>query len=135
VEPSDPHTKRVLIVDDAPTFRERISARLSKLPGVTIVGQADDVPTAIEAFHKLFPDVVTLDLQMPGGSGLDVLRLIKKERPGTIVIVITNCHFALLKMKICHAGADFFFDKSNEFERVEKVLQDLVANASEGRSE
>ena len=64
-----PHLK-VLIVDDSLLVRERLGCRLGKVAGVDIVGKASDVPAAVVTFDRLQPDVVVLDLQMPGGNGI-----------------------------------------------------------------
>lgn len=64
---------RVLIVDDARLARQELRTLLSALPWVQCVGEADDVPAAREAIATLAPDLVLLDVQMPSGSGFDVL--------------------------------------------------------------
>jgi two-component system LytT family response regulator len=64
---------RVLIVDDARLARQELRTLLSALPWVQCVGEADDVPAAREAITTLAPDLVLLDVQMPSGSGFDVL--------------------------------------------------------------
>ncbi|WP_401739152.1 LytR/AlgR family response regulator transcription factor [Stenotrophomonas pavanii] len=64
---------RVLIVDDARLARQELRTLLSALPWVQCVGEADDVPAAREAIAALAPDLVLLDVQMPSGSGFDVL--------------------------------------------------------------
>lgn len=64
---------RVLIVDDARLARQELHTLLSALPWVQCVGEADDVPAAREAIAALAPDLVLLDVQMPSGSGFDVL--------------------------------------------------------------
>ena len=122
---------RVLIVDDAPLIRERLRARLTKLHGVLVAGEAQDVPQAMEAFHGLTPDVVVLDIQMPGGTGIDVLEKIKREKPQTVVIMLTNYPLPQLRKKSRDAGADFFFDKCCEFERVAEVLTELGSKGSD----
>jgi two-component system LytT family response regulator len=64
---------RVLIVDDARLARQELRTLSSALPWVQCVGEADDVPAAREAITTLAPDLVLLDVQMPSGSGFDVL--------------------------------------------------------------
>ncbi|WP_032968656.1 LytR/AlgR family response regulator transcription factor, partial [Stenotrophomonas maltophilia] len=64
---------RVLIVDDARLARQELRTLLSALPWVQCVGEADDVPAARDAIARLAPDLVLLDVQMPSGSGFDVL--------------------------------------------------------------
>lgn len=64
---------RVLVVDDARLARRELRTLLAELPDVECVGEADDVPSAREAIARLYPDVVLLDIQLPSGSGFDVL--------------------------------------------------------------
>ena len=121
---------RVLIVDDSLLVRERLSCRLGKINGVDIAGKASDGPGAVDAFRKLLPDVVILDLQMPGGSGIDVLATIKRDRPGTQVIILTNYPLAQFR-EICRdCGAEYFFDKTCEFGKVSDVLKELAQRRS-----
>ena len=66
-------TLNVLIVDDARLARQELRTLLAALPWVQCVGEADDVPAAREAIARLKPDLVLLDVQMPSGTGFDVL--------------------------------------------------------------
>ena len=63
----------ILVVDDSRLARQELRTLLAAIPGVECIGEADDVPTAREAICRLFPDVVLLDIQMPSGTGFDVL--------------------------------------------------------------
>jgi len=117
--------KPVFIVDDSPVVRDRLVTMISELPNVEIVGQADIAFEAINSIRKLRPSVVVLDISMPGGSGMYVLETIKKDRPGPVVIMLTNFAHDHYRQKCLQLGADYFFDKSTEFERVTEVLRDF----------
>ncbi|MGH7455074.1 MAG: response regulator, partial [bacterium] len=78
---------------------------------------------AIAAYHQLQPEVAILDIQMPDGSGIDVLAHIKKESPQTTVIMLTNYPLPPFRKCCLEAGADYFFDKSTELEKVIEVLK------------
>jgi DNA-binding NarL/FixJ family response regulator len=69
------------------------------------------------------------NMQMPGGSGIDVLESMKKDGLISTVIVLTNHPYALYRKKCLQVGAKFFLDKSNEFEKVGEVLQGLIRDA------
>jgi len=69
---------------------------------------------------------VILDIRMPGGSGIDVLEDIKKINAAPIVIILTNYPYPQYRKKCMAAGADYFFDKSSEFEKVTEVLKKLI---------
>jgi len=124
---------RVLIADDSPLIAQRVSAMLAVIGGVEVVGQVESVAEAQEAVRRLEPDVLILDFRMPGGSGLNVLESIKRDRVSPIVIVLTNYAFPQYRVKCLESGARFFLDKSTEFEKVAEVLQGLVRDSQKER--
>ncbi len=113
------------IADDSLVVQERLVTMLNEVDGIRIVGQAQTVPDAISAIRELKPTVVILDIRMPGGSGIDVLRSIKQHAPATVVIVLTNYPYPAYRKQFLAAGADFFFDKSSEFDQIGQVLEQL----------
>jgi len=117
---------KVFIADDSAVVRERLIEMLSEFPEIEIIGQAQSVPESIESIRALHPDVVILDIRMPGGSGIDVLQNIKKNNPALIVIMLTNYPYPQYRKKCMEAGADYFFDKATEFEKVTEVLKKLI---------
>ncbi len=116
---------KILLVDDSAIVRERLKAMLSEVPKVETISQAKDLMQATELLKKLNPEVVVIDIQMPGGSGIDLLHQIKKEQRPPLVIVLTNQSYPQYRKKCIDAGADFFLDKSTEFDRVAEVLKEL----------
>jgi DNA-binding NarL/FixJ family response regulator len=122
--------KPVFIVDDSPVVRDRLVAMISELPSVEVVGQADIAFEAIDSIRQLRPSVVVLDISMPGGSGMYVLESIKKEKPGPTVIMLTNFANDQYRQKCLQLGADYFFDKTTEFERVTEVLRQIPGTSS-----
>jgi DNA-binding NarL/FixJ family response regulator len=114
---------RVFITDDSRIVREHLVTMLDELTGVEIVGQAETVVEAISAIGKLQPDVVILDIRMPDGSGIDVLQTIKQDEPAPVVIVLTNYPYPAYRQKCLQAGADFFLDKSTEFDQIPELFE------------
>ena len=114
---------RVFVADDSPPVRERILSLLEGIPGVQVVGHAEDAIAARLLITALQPDVVILDINMPGGSGIEVLHDIKQEAPSPTVIMLTNYSQPQYRERCLEAGADYFFDKSSEFERIRDVLE------------
>jgi len=119
---SNSNTK-VFIADDSRIVREHLVTILDELAGVEIVGQAETVAEAIDAIQKLRPDVVILDIRMPGGSGIDVLETVKQDKVAPMVIILTNYPYPGYRQKCLQAGADFFLDKSTEFDQIPKLLE------------
>jgi two-component system LytT family response regulator len=84
---------RVLIVDDEPLARQRIEDLLAREPNVEIVGTADNGNAAIDAIRRLRPDLLFLDVQMPGKTGLEVARAVGAESmPATIFVTAYDQH-------------------------------------------
>jgi len=107
---------------------ERLADLLEEVPGAQLVGQAWDAPEAVRGIQKLKPDALILDLQMPGGSGLDVLRAIRTDHPHLYVLICTNYPYAQYREECLSAGANSFIDKSAEFEKIPALLRELVHN-------
>ena len=118
---------KLFIADDSEMMRERIREMVLAVEGVELVGEAGDVKASIKGILDLKPDVVILDIRMPGGSGLDVLRKVKGHLKKTpLIIVLTNYPFPEYKEVMIKLGADCFFDKSVEFGEVQKVLEKML---------
>jgi DNA-binding NarL/FixJ family response regulator len=117
---------KVFIADDSPIFRERLHSMLSEVAGITVIGEAGNVPEAIQSIHALQPDAVILDIRMPGGSGLDVLKHIKEFSSIPVVIMLTNYSDPLYRKTCMALGAEYFFDKSSEFKEARKVCEQLA---------
>jgi DNA-binding NarL/FixJ family response regulator len=117
---------KLLIADDSSLLQGYLMDTVRRFQEIRIVGHAEDVPHAVESVAKLKPDVVILDIQMPGGSGIDVLETIKKSKPSPIVIMFTNYPYPQYRKKCLAAGADFFFDKSLEFDALTDTLKNLI---------
>jgi DNA-binding NarL/FixJ family response regulator len=117
------HKIKVFIADDSLIVREHLVTMLDELAGIEIVGQAENVTEAISAICGLQPDVVILDIRMPGGSGIDVLQRVKQDEPVPVVIILTNYPYPAYRQKCLQAGADFFLDKSTEFDQIPELFE------------
>lgn len=129
---ADPTT--VLIVEDSAIVRERLADLIEPVSDTRIVGEAADGLQARELFQQHRPDAVVLDLQLPGISGLELLEQFKREHPDCVVMVLTTYAVKEFRERCTSLGADHFFDKSREFERVIEVLEAMNSNGhQEGR--
>jgi two-component system response regulator DevR len=123
----------LFIVEDSIPVRERHVRTIADLPGLDIVGTAEDVGAAIDGLTNAAPDALILDLQLPSGSGLQVLRAVRERMPRVRVIVMTNFAAEPYRKAAMAAGAEVFLDKSAEFGRVRDILtgwRDEAATAS-----
>jgi DNA-binding NarL/FixJ family response regulator len=125
---------KVFIADDSLIVREHLVTLLDELAGVEIVGQAEDVAEAIRGIRTLQPDVVILDIRLPDGSGIEVLQNIKQDEAAPMVIILTNYPYPGYRKRCLDAGADFFLDKSTEFDQIPKLFELLKQGAGSDRS-
>jgi two-component system LytT family response regulator len=122
---------RALIVDDEPLARERLHELLDEAPGVTVVGDAEDGPEAVEAIREQAPDLVFLDVQMPGMSGIDVIEEIGAEAMPTTVFVTAYDQYAIKAFDL--AAVDYLL-KPFDDERFEQALhraRDQIASQND----
>lgn len=119
---------RVFLVEDSQIIRERLAEALSSPGRIEVVGWAEGEAAALEALSRGGWDVVVLDLQLKQGNGFGVLKAVRNTgRPAdSVVIVLTSYPFPLYRVKSEQLGADFFFDKSREYERVRDVLERMA---------
>ena len=117
---------KVFIADDSRAVVKRLADLLEEVPGAQLVGQASDVSETVQGVQKLRPDVLILDLQMPGGSGLDVLRAVRPDQPSLCVLICTNYPYDQYREECLAAGANYFLDKSAEFEKIPGILSELI---------
>lgn len=102
---------RVLIADDHAIVREGLSMLLTTQPDISIVGEAVDGPSTVERFRELKPDVLLLDLLMPGMDGVEVLEAVRGETPDARVIVLTGVDDEEYLGRAIQAGAEGYLIK------------------------
>ncbi len=121
---------RLFIADDSEILRVRLIDMLSEIEGIEIIGQAQESLGAIESIQKLNPHVVILDIRMPRINGIEVLEAIKKDDESPTVIIFTDYPYPQYRKRCMDLGADFFFDKSTEFEKLVDTVKYLVHDCS-----
>lgn len=119
---------KVFVADDSIVLRERVLEMLCEIPGVQVVGCAENGLHAIDCIRRLRPDAVVLDIQMPRGTGLDVLKNIKCNGGTPLFIIFTNFPFPQYRKRALECGAQFFFDKTTEFDKLRDLFGQLTGN-------
>ncbi len=115
----------IFIVDDSPLIRERLVRMLGELDGISVVGEAESSAEAIVGIIRTCPDVVTLDINLRNGSGLDVLRALRGLQSnmfGIVFIVLTNFPTSYYRKVYMEAGASHFLDKHAEFKKAANII-------------
>ena len=115
------HTLKVFHVDDSPLMRERVVGLL-KSTAMAVVGHAETPQYAIEGILATHPDVVVLDVQLEGGSGLQVLRAVRRAAPDIAFVVFSNHSDQAYRKRYLDEGAQAFLDKSTEFDQLARAV-------------
>ena len=122
---------RVLIVDDEPIARRRLEALLAGEPSVEIVGESEDGESALQAIRRLRPDLVFLDVQMPGLDGFDVIELLGRDECPAVIFVTAYDQYA---MRAFDAHAVDYLLKPFGADRFERALERARARLGEPRA-
>jgi len=116
---------RLLIADDSEILRSRLIEMLNHIPGIEIVGEVENGVDAVVFADRLKPDVIILDIRMPDADGILALESIRRSNSISKIIILTNYPYPQYKQKCLEAGADYFFSKSEEIDKMLGTLQDI----------
>jgi two-component system response regulator DevR len=105
---------RLLIIDDHEMVREGLKAMLVAEPDFDIVGDAANAEQALEQIERLHPDIVLLDVRLPGTSGIDLCRMVTEKYPEIAIIILTTFTDEKLVAQCIQAGARGFIVKDIE---------------------
>ena len=119
---------KVFIADDSEILRKHLTNLLIEIPGVEIVGYGEDTESAISGIDTQKPDVVILDIRMPGAGGIYVLKTVRQNRPDLRIIVFTDYPYPQYRKKCLEEGTDYFFDKSSESEKLIELIRKMVGS-------
>lgn len=108
----------VLLVDDHPVVIEGLRKVLATAPDISVTGEAHDAAGALERARSLKPDVILLDLRMPGASGVQAVRRLRENGPTPAVIILTSYGDQAYVRQALEAGADGYLLKSTPPEQL-----------------
>jgi len=120
---------RVLVVDDHPFMREGITAAVNGQLDMILVGEAANGKEAVERYRELHPDVVLMDLNLPGMTGIDAMQAILKESPAARIVVLTAYRGDVQALHAFRAGAVGYLLKN----MLRKELLDTIRIVFSGR--
>jgi DNA-binding NarL/FixJ family response regulator len=112
----------LFIVENSNYLRERMTKMLLQRKDVQVIGHAGNARDAVDGIRRLQPDVVLLDIRLDEGTGLDVIKQIKKAGQPPVVIVLTNYAYPQYRERFMQYGAEYFFDKSQELDVMLQAL-------------
>ena len=119
---------RIIIADDSDLILERIQEMLNQFNQVEIIALLKNGKDALKAFKFIKPDLVILDIKMPGLNGLEVLKEIRKEDKNVKIIILTLYASDYYRQLAMQSGANYFFSKVDDFEKIAVVVEELKLN-------
>jgi DNA-binding NarL/FixJ family response regulator len=129
-EPDEPAAHRVLIVDDHPFLRLGLAEALGREPGLCVCGTVGTAEDALTAVETLRPAVVVADLNLPGKSGLELIKDLATLRPGLPVIVLSMHDEDVYAERCLRAGGRGYVMKSEGPEKLANVIRLVLAGGT-----
>jgi DNA-binding NarL/FixJ family response regulator len=118
---------RIVLVDDHPVVRRGLRALIDTLDGLEVVGEAADGEEAVREVQLLQPDVVLMDVRMPGLDGVEATRRVRTSCPGTAVLVLTMYDEDATVLAAMRAGASGYLLKGADQEEIEAAVRAVAA--------
>jgi len=126
-QPSSPvPRRRILVVDDHPLMREGVARWVERAPDLEVCGEADNAAAGLAMAGKLKPDLILIDLSMPGRSGLDFIRDLHARHPELLVLVLSMHDEVLYAGRVLRAGARGYLMKGVGGSHVVKSIRDVL---------
>jgi DNA-binding NarL/FixJ family response regulator len=119
---------RLLLIDDSELILQKLKELLLDIKYLEIVGEALNGIDGIEMFLRHKPDIVVLDIKLPKLNGIEALQKIRKSAIPAKVIILTNYDSQYLHDSCIAEGADYFLDKSTEFQKVHDLCKEMIVN-------
>jgi DNA-binding NarL/FixJ family response regulator len=118
---------KVFVVEDSAAVRERLVEMILEVEDVDVVGEAETYDRAVAGITDTRPDVAILDIKLADatGSGIDVLNEVRKTMPAIRAIVMSNYVTPQHAKASSDAGAEYFLDKSVDFDRIPEILRQM----------
>jgi DNA-binding NarL/FixJ family response regulator len=119
-------TVRVFLCDDVPDIRMLMRFALEEDPSLNVVGEADDGVAAVEGIASMQPDIVLLDLSMPGLDGLEVIGRLREVAPRTGIIIFSGFAADRMSVVALDQGADRYLEKGEPLDTVRRVVLEVA---------
>ncbi len=119
-------TLSVLLVEDSIQVRHRLAALFCESPLVRIVGEAGTIDEALFLLRMNKPGAVVVDIELPDGSGLQLIRFLREKSPTCQIIVLTTYDLPELRQYCAQLGVKDFFNKATEFDQAAQRLHEIA---------
>ena len=124
---------RIVIADDSDLMLERLQKMLSLIDKVEVLGVYRNGTDALAGLKTFSPDLAILDNKMPGLNGVDIIREVRKENHTIKLMLLTFYSDLIYQKQAMAAGADFFFSKSDDFEKIPGLIGQLIKNGNDSK--
>ncbi|MEX0997787.1 MAG: response regulator [Flavobacteriaceae bacterium] len=117
---------KIISVDDSESISTHLSELIDKIDSFIYSGNAFTITEALELIETVKPKIVFLDIFLKDENGLGLLAHLKEHLPDIVVIMLTNNNELIYRNKAKQLGADYFLDKSYEFDKIPELLNSLI---------
>ena len=121
--PAKKEMMKILIVDDSILIRRSLVKLIDQTGSDIEIAEAVNVPEGIRLLKEFKPDVIIVDIRMPGGSGFDVMKAAKQLKDPPSIIVLSKYSTDAFRQEAKSCGADHFIDKSSEFKKIVEIIE------------
>lgn len=118
--------RRVFLVDDHPLVREWLTTLINQKDDLAVCGEAESAPVALEAIEKLQPDVAVIDITLASGSGLDLIKDLKRCCPEVAIVVLTMHDESLYAERALRAGARGYVMKRETTKKIIAAIRSVI---------
>jgi DNA-binding NarL/FixJ family response regulator len=121
-----PVRKRILIVEDHPMMREGLRGVINREPDMVVCGEAENAAQAMNAMHKVAPDLALVDITLPGKSGLELVKDLKAMHPRVVILAISMHDESLYAERMLRAGASGYITKQQPPEELIRAIRQVL---------
>jgi DNA-binding NarL/FixJ family response regulator len=121
------NVKKVFLVEDHPVYAEGLVDILKSEPNLAVCGQAGSAEEALRRIPRLAPDLVLVDITLPGMSGLDLIKRLRRKYPEIKLLVISMREEQLYAARVLRAGGDGYVMKQQDPEEIIDAIRDVLA--------
>jgi len=122
-----PDVKRMVIVDDHPLFRKGLEQLINSHDGFAVCGEAENGPAAMGIIRRIVPDLVIVDLNLPGANGIELIKNIRAEFPKLPLLVLSMYDESLYAVRALRAGAQGYVMKQDSLDNVISAIGEVLS--------
>jgi DNA-binding NarL/FixJ family response regulator len=124
---------KVILADDSELILKRLQDIVFNYDNVELIGSYTNGSDALKAMRTMKPDLAIIDNQMPGYTGLQVLHEIRKENKTMKFVILTLFSSGFYRQKAMNEGADYFFSKVEDFEKIHLLIEEMLLNEQKAK--